>query len=149
MNHSCKAMEDAENILNYRGTSPRTYRNTLMFIAPDYTLLNGLRDGVRNYLAWKSVKEDCVDLNLDASQNRETENNLQRSNQTVDARIKETYCWLLVPYIDRDVDLRIPMARNNEKNVAGIVLNAFTEPFVLDAEIFDMVENMKTRLENK
>ena len=41
----------------------------------------------------------------------------------------------------------IPMARNNEKNVSGIVLNAFTEPFVLDAEIFDMVENMKTRLE--
>lgn len=43
----------------------------------------------------------------------------------------------------------IPIARNNEKNVVGIVLNAFTEPFVLDAEIFDMVENMKTRLENE
>lgn len=43
----------------------------------------------------------------------------------------------------------IPMARNNEKNVSGIVLNAFTEPFVLDAEIFDMVENMKTRLEKE
>lgn len=41
----------------------------------------------------------------------------------------------------------IPMVRNNEKNVSGIVLNAFTEPFALDAEIFDMVENMKTRLE--
>ncbi|MBP3760824.1 MAG: SseB family protein [Ruminococcus sp.] len=39
------------------------------------------------------------------------------------------------------------MARNNEKNISGIVLNAFTEPFVLDAEIFDIVENMKTRLE--
>ena len=43
----------------------------------------------------------------------------------------------------------IPIARNNEKNVVGIVLNAFTEPFVLDAEIFDMVENMKTRLEKE
>ena len=41
----------------------------------------------------------------------------------------------------------ISMARNNEKNISGIVLNAFTEPFVLDAEIFDIVENMKTRLE--
>ena len=41
----------------------------------------------------------------------------------------------------------IPLARNNEKNVSGIVLNAFTEPFVLEAEIFDIVENMKTRLE--
>ena len=43
----------------------------------------------------------------------------------------------------------IPMARDNEKNVSGIVLNHFTEPFVLDAEIFDMVENMKTRLEKE
>lgn len=41
----------------------------------------------------------------------------------------------------------IPMARNNEKNVSGIVLNAFTEPFVLDAEIYDIVEKMKSRLE--
>ncbi|MDE6426820.1 MAG: SseB family protein [Ruminococcus sp.] len=41
----------------------------------------------------------------------------------------------------------IPIARNNDKKVAGIVLNAFTEPFVLDAEIFDIVENMKSRLE--
>lgn len=105
-NTDCKAMEAAEDILNNRGTSPRTYRNTLLFIAPDQSLLSGLRDGVRTYLAWKSVKEDSIDLNLDASQNRETDNNLQRSNQTVDARIKETYCWLLVPYIDRDVDLR-------------------------------------------
>lgn len=43
----------------------------------------------------------------------------------------------------------IPIARNNEKKVSGIVLNAFTEPFVLDAEIFDMVENMKSRLEKE
>lgn len=41
----------------------------------------------------------------------------------------------------------IPMARNNDKKIAGILLNAFTEPFVLDAEIFDIVENMKSRLE--
>lgn len=41
----------------------------------------------------------------------------------------------------------IPMARNSEKNVAGIVLNAFSESFILDAELFDMIENMKSRLE--
>jgi hypothetical protein len=26
---------------------------------------------------------------------------LHRANETVDARIKEAYCWLLVPYIDK------------------------------------------------
>lgn len=40
----------------------------------------------------------------------------------------------------------IALARNNEKNVSGIVINAFTEPWVLDREIFDLVEKMKSRL---
>ena len=40
----------------------------------------------------------------------------------------------------------ISLARNNEKELAGIVLNAFTEPFVLDAKIWDIVENMKSRI---
>lgn len=41
----------------------------------------------------------------------------------------------------------IPLARNNERKLDGIVLNAFTEPFLLDAEIFDIVENMKSRID--
>ena len=40
----------------------------------------------------------------------------------------------------------IPLARNNEKDLAGIVLNAFTEPFVLDRQIWDIVEKMKSRI---
>lgn len=40
----------------------------------------------------------------------------------------------------------IALARNNEKQVSGIVINAFTEPWILDRKLFDMVENMKTRL---
>ncbi len=65
-----------------------------------------LEQEVRRYLAWLSVKNDSEDLNLDASQNRETDNSLHRSNDTVDLRMKETYCWLLVPYIDRSVDMK-------------------------------------------
>ena len=38
------------------------------------------------------------------------------------------------------------LAKNNKADVTGIVLNAFSEPFVLDKEPFDLVENMKTRL---
>ena len=41
----------------------------------------------------------------------------------------------------------IPLARNNEKKPVGIVLNAFTEQFVLDAEVWDIVEKMKSRIE--
>ncbi len=41
----------------------------------------------------------------------------------------------------------ITLAKNNEKKLAGIVLNAFTEPFVLDEQIWDIVEKMKSRIE--
>ena len=101
-----KAIVGAENILNNRGTAPRIYRNMLAFIAPDQELTSPLKQEVRRYLAWLSIKEDSEDLNLDAAQNRETDNNLRRSNDTVELRIKETYCWLLVPYIDRAVDMK-------------------------------------------
>ncbi len=45
-------------------------------------------------------------LNLDVTQNREVDANLHRSNDTVEARIRETYCWLLTPEIDRFVDMK-------------------------------------------
>ena len=40
----------------------------------------------------------------------------------------------------------IPLARNNDKKPVGIVLNAFSEPFILDKEVWDIVEKMKSRL---
>lgn len=105
-NRNNSAMTAVIDILNNRGNNPRIYRNMLAFIAPDQDLMNSLKQEVRRYLAWKSVKEDSEDLNLDAAQNRETENNLRRSNETVDSRIKEAYCWLLVPYIDKNTDMK-------------------------------------------
>jgi len=103
LNSAIKAVED---ILNNRGNSPRIFRNMLAFIAPDQDLIVSLKQEVRRYLAWRSIKNDSEVLNLDATQNRETENNLRRSNETVDSQIKETYCWLLVPYIDRNTDVK-------------------------------------------
>ena len=40
----------------------------------------------------------------------------------------------------------ISLARNNEKGVNGIFINAFTDSLVLDKELFDIVENMKSRI---
>lgn len=100
------AMTAVTDILNNRGNTPRIYRNMLAFIAPDQDLIASLKQAVRLFIAWKSIKDDSEDLNLDAAQNRETDNNLRRSNETVDARIKEAYCWLLVPYIDKATDMK-------------------------------------------
>jgi predicted AAA+ superfamily ATPase len=105
-NQGNTAMAAVTDILNNRGSTPRIHRNMLAFIAPDQDLMVSLKQAVRNYLSWKSIKEDSEDLNLDATQNRETDNNHRRSNETVNARIKETYCWLLVPNIDMAKDIK-------------------------------------------
>jgi len=100
------ALIAAEDILNNRGSSPRINKNMLAFVAPDRDSLTSLQQAVRQYLAWYSIKEESESLNLDAAQNKETENNLKQSSNTVDMRILETYCWLLVPYIDRENDIK-------------------------------------------
>jgi len=38
------------------------------------------------------------------------------------------------------------LAKNNERDVRGIVLNAFTEDFVVDRELFDAFDKLKSRI---
>lgn len=102
----CDALVKAQEILNTRGTSPRTYRNMLAFVAPDKVLLASLNKAVSDLLAWQSIESDKVRLNLDAAQNAETSANISRCNETVNSRIKEVYCWLLVPSIDSSADMK-------------------------------------------
>lgn len=96
----------AEDILNTRGTAPRIFRNMLAFVAPDFDKLGALQQEVKRYIAWTSIMSDKDDLNLDGAQVRETQNNLNRSNDTVEARLKEAYCWLFVPFIDQYGDMK-------------------------------------------
>ena len=99
-------MKTVEDILNNRGASPRIFRNMLAFVAPDMNKLGSLQQEVRRFMAWTSIMSDKDDLNLDGGQIRETHNNLTRSNDTVAMRLKETYCWLLVPFIDQYEDMK-------------------------------------------
>jgi predicted AAA+ superfamily ATPase len=95
----------SEKILNTRGEGPRIYRNMLTFVAPDHAVIDSLKSAVKMYLAWKSVRNDAERLNLDIAQTRESDANVKAFNDTVNLRVRETYCWLLVPYIDRNEDI--------------------------------------------
>jgi predicted AAA+ superfamily ATPase len=95
-----RAIQEASQILNNRGTSPRMYRNMLAFVAPDSEIIHSLTSEVRKYLAWKSIIDDAESLNLDIAQQREANNSMRRSDETVELRLKEAYCWLLVPIQD-------------------------------------------------
>lgn len=103
---SGKALTTVVEFLNTRGASPRVYRNMLAFVAPDQDKLRDLQTEVKRFIAWKSILSDKDDLNLDGGQLREAESSLNRSNSSVETRMKETYCWLLVPFIDQYEDIK-------------------------------------------
>jgi predicted AAA+ superfamily ATPase len=91
------ALVEAEKILNSRGNSPRLYRNTLLFLAADRARLEELMQAARYFVAWESIERDREKLNLDNHQARQAATQRQNWNQTVDARIAETFHWLLAP----------------------------------------------------
>ncbi|MFZ1124205.1 MAG: Swt1 family HEPN domain-containing protein [Candidatus Baltobacteraceae bacterium] len=87
----------AKAILESRGSTPRLYQNTLVFLAADKVRLQDLDEALRKYLAWLSIVAEKETLNLDPHQARQAETQKQAADGAVTARIPETYQWLLVP----------------------------------------------------
>ena len=91
------AQEAASEILETRGNAPRLFRNTLVFLAADKARYQDLDDALRRQLAWQSILAEKVELNLDPHQAKQAEMQLKAAEDTVAARLPETYQWLLVP----------------------------------------------------
>ncbi len=87
----------AKAILESRGSTPRLYRNTLVFLAADKTRLQDLDEAARRYLAWESILAEQVTLNLDPQQVKQAETQKTAAEDAVKARVPETYQWLLAP----------------------------------------------------
>lgn len=87
----------AKAILESRGNTPRIYRNTLIFLAADKTRLQDLDEATRKFLAWESILNEKIELNLDPQQVKQAETQRKAADGTVTARLPETYHWLLVP----------------------------------------------------
>ena len=118
-NTDSTAMKFITEIMNSRGNSPRHHRNMLVFIAPDETRNNEWEESIRKYLAWKSIERDREVLNLDAQQSRQVAEAIKRESETVDKRLQETYCWLIVPKLpkldeQKKIDLQREMKRELE-----------------------------------
>ena len=91
------AEAEARTLLESRGSTPRLYRNTLVFLAADKVRLQDLDEAVRRFLAWESILTEKVALNLDPHQVKQAETQRQSADSAVTARLPETYQWLLVP----------------------------------------------------
>lgn len=92
-----KAEQAAKAILESRGSSPRTYRNTLVFLAVDSVRKEDLEDAARRFLAWDSILTEREQLELDPSRVRQAETQREASDKATTARIPEAYHWLLAP----------------------------------------------------
>ncbi|MFQ9491665.1 MAG: hypothetical protein ACLR0N_12610 [Bilophila wadsworthia] len=82
-----------------KATSPRMFRICC------YSLRRSGRHGLSEaggtaFLAWTSVKT-TVRIEPRCRAEPQTKNSLKRSDETVELRLKEAWCWLLVPGMDR------------------------------------------------
>jgi hypothetical protein len=90
-------LKAARRFLDQRAAGDRLNRNMLVFLAPDKTRLDELRQGTRELLAWKSIHNDQDTLNLDTFQRKQAETKKAQFDDVVTQRVGETFIWLLVP----------------------------------------------------
>ncbi|NCC94292.1 MAG: hypothetical protein EOM10_13585 [Opitutae bacterium] len=91
------ALAAAKEFLQNRGTAPRVYRNTLAFLAADKMRLQDLDEAIRRYLAWSSVVNEAEALDLTPHQQKQAVTQKESAKSAVEARLPETYQWLIVP----------------------------------------------------
>jgi hypothetical protein len=87
----------AKAILETRGSAPRLFRNTLVFLAVDQARLQDLDEAVRRFLAWESILSERETLDLSPHQVKQAETQKASADGAVTARLPEAYQWLLVP----------------------------------------------------
>lgn len=80
-----------------KGASQRVHRNTLVFLMADRAELESLEAATRSYLGWKRVQATSDSLNLSVQQRKQTDDWVNRLNQTITDRIRDTFTWALYP----------------------------------------------------
>jgi len=91
------AMAEAKDIMLQRGSTPRVYRNTLVFIAADTRQLDNLKQAVRFSLAWAAIVAETDRLDLTQSDAARANAQLSEANSTLNTRLREAWCWLIYP----------------------------------------------------
>jgi predicted AAA+ superfamily ATPase len=75
----------------------RTFRNAVVFLAGDADRLEELSSSIREYLGWKKVADQAVDLDLTAQQTAQATDRRDRADRTATDRLLGAYHWALTP----------------------------------------------------
>jgi hypothetical protein len=92
------ALTWAKEVLAARGTSPRQYANTLVFLAADERALKDLADAYASQKAWQRISDNREELDLTLSQVNLAAKRIKDATDAIDVRIPETWCHLLLPH---------------------------------------------------
>ena len=88
----------ASDVVDRRGSGARVHRNMLVFLAADAARYEELQASVRDYLAWRYVRDNADGvLNLTSQQRQQAVERLQRADRTLHDRLLGAYHWALVP----------------------------------------------------
>jgi hypothetical protein len=98
------AVAEAKDVFLHRGKAPRVYRNTLVFLAADQSSAAGVNEAMRKKLAWESILGDKDGLNLLQSDIALAKRNLEEAERTLDVRLREAWCHLILPVQDTPQD---------------------------------------------
>lgn len=94
---SSLAQQRASELLAKRGNSPRLYQNALIFLVAEKTRMQELDEALRRFLAWSSISDETVTLNLTPHLVKQTQAQLADAQRAVESRIPEVYKMMLVP----------------------------------------------------
>ena len=103
-----------QNLIEYRGTTPRIYRNTLFFIIPSSGEASELKAGLKKVIAYEEIKKDNS-LNLSPVQRKEINETLKESEADLENALRRDYRTVLVPKKEgfSEGDLGLPAAGMN------------------------------------
>lgn len=91
------AQTEARDILMQRGSTPRVYRNMLVFLAAEQRQLDNVQSAQRTALAWAEIVKEKERLNLTQSDSALAEAKLKEAAETLKTRMKEAWCYLIYP----------------------------------------------------
>lgn len=154
------ALGEAKAILLQRGTTPRVYRNMLVFLAAEARQLDGLKEAMRASLAWTAIIRDTDRLNLRQSDVALARSKAAEAAETLKTRMKEAWCYLLYPVQESAqaelewTSAKVPsqdgvLARASKKLVSDEGLLVELGPARLDRELQKYIWNGKPHLSLK
>jgi uncharacterized protein len=154
------ALTEAKDILMQRGSTPRVYRNMLVFLAMDGRQLDNLKEAMRAWLAWSEIVKETDRLNLTQRDSALAKAKVTETSETLKTRMKEAWCYLLFPSQESaqsEIEwqtAKIPsqdglLARASKKLVSDEGLLPELGPARLDRELQKYIWNGKDHLHLK